>query len=356
MASNLERTLASMAAKELPAMLVTDMGNIRWLTGFTGSFGVVVLQAEGCVLITDSRYSVQAREQVTNMEVVIYASPQRLNQVLAQELEKRQVVRMGFEPSVTVSTWEDWRKDFPKVELVLEREVIPNLRMVKSADEVEAIRQACVLADACFAHVLPQIKVGVVEYDLALEVEFFFRRHRAPLAFEVISVSGPNSAKPHGRPSERKFEPGDFLTLDFGCGVNGYFSDITRTVVIGEATPRHELIYNRVLESQVAAIEALRPGANGREVDALVRSILDKDDLSKYFGHGLGHGLGSAVHDVGRLSAGVSQPIEVGQVWTVEPGVYIDGWGGVRIEDDIVITPEGCEVLTHSPKQLMVVS
>lgn len=352
--TNLQRALDSMAQQNVEAMLVSDIGNVRWLTGFTGSFGFAILSPHGSIFVSDSRYSVQAVEQVTEMEVVIFATPQKLTDVLAGCVKRLGVSTLAFEASVAYATWAEWRDALKGVNLEANAKVLSPLRMIKTADEIAAITEACQLADACFAHVERMLRPGVVEYDIALDIEFFFRRHRATLAFDVIAVSGPNSAKPHGKPTEKVLEVGDFVTLDFGCGIRGYNSDITRTVVIGEASDWHKMIYNRVLESQVAAIEAMKPGANGRDVDILVREILDKDNLSQYFGHGLGHGLGSAVHDIGRLSMTTDQPIEVGQVWTIEPGVYIDGRGGVRIEDDIVITESGCDILTTSPKELMV--
>lgn len=352
--TNLQRTLASMAQHNVEAMLVSDIGNVRWLTGFTGSFGFVIVSEKGSVFISDARYSVQALEQVTEMEVVIFATPQKLIDVLASCVTRLGLTSLAFEASVAYVTWAEWRDTFKGVNLEPNAKVLSPLRMIKTPEEIAAITEACQLADACFAHVERMLRPGVVEYDIALDIEFFFRRHRATLAFDVIAVSGPNSAKPHGKPTEKVLEVGDFLTLDFGCGIRGYNSDITRTVVIGEASDWNKMIYNRVLESQVAAIEAMKPGANGRDVDILVREILDKDNLSQYFGHGLGHGLGSAVHDIGRLSMTTDQPIEVGQVWTIEPGVYIDGRGGVRIEDDIVITESGCDILTKSPKELMI--
>ena len=167
-------------------------------------------------------------------------------------------------------------------------------------------------------------------------------------------ASGPNSAKPHGRASERKLEAGDFLTLDFGAKLDGYNSDLTRTVVIGEPSARHEEIYGQVLKAQLASLEAMLPGVPAKDVDSLARTILDERDLAQYFGHSLGHGLGTEVHDVGRLGPGSPHTLAVGQVWTVEPGVYIDGWGGVRIEDDVVIREGGVEILNSTTKELLV--
>jgi Xaa-Pro aminopeptidase len=174
------------------------------------------------------------------------------------------------------------------------------------------------------------------------------------LAFAPIVVSGERSARPHGHPSEKRLERGDFVTMDFGAKLNGQCSDLTRTVVIGEASDRHKEVYAAVLEAELAGIAALVPGANAKDVDGVARGLLGKHNLAEYFGHGLGHGLGSVVHDLGRLAPTSTDIIEVGQVWTVEPGVYIPGFGGVRIEDDVLVTQNGPEVLTSARKQLLV--
>jgi Xaa-Pro aminopeptidase len=195
---------------------------------------------------------------------------------------------------------------------------------------------------------------GVSEYDIQLDLEFFIKRQGAEVAFAPTVVSGPNSAKPHGKAGERKLEVGDFVTLDLGAKKDGYCSDITRTFVIGEASERHKEVYGQVLAAQVAAIEALKVGTPANEPDSLSRSILAEKGLDQYFGHGLGHGLGRAVHDYGGLAPSSKDTIEAGQVWTVEPGVYIEGFGGVRIEDDVHVTAEGPQILTHFPKELMV--
>ena len=286
---NLSRVLESMAAQKLPAAFISDIENVRWLTSFTGSFGYILITEKESVFISDSRYALQAREQVQGMTVVIYSTPQKVTDVIAAEMARLGVTQCGFEPSATYSVWEDWSKAWPTISLVSMGNLMPPLRMIKSPEEVAKIREACVLADKCFEHVQRMLVPGMVEYDISLDIEFFFRRHGATIAFDPIVASGPNSAKPHARPTQRKLVVGDFLTLDFGAGVGGYHSDITRTVVIGEASDRHRAIYGRVLESQVAAIEAMKPGANGKDVDKLVRDIMDKDDLSQYFGHGLGH-------------------------------------------------------------------
>ena len=193
-------------------------------------------------------------------------------------------------------------------------------------------------------------------FCVSLSMEDFLRKHGATLAFDPIIVSGERTARPHGDPSEKKIQKGEFVTFDIGARIDGYCSDITRTVVMGPATDRQREVYEHLLKAQVACIDAMKPGANGKEVDGLARSILDEKDLAQYFGHGLGHGLGALVHDTGRLSPIVEQDIKVGQVWTIEPGVYIEGFGGMRIEDDIVITEGEPDVLTTFPKNLIEVS
>lgn len=353
--SSLDRLRQQMASEGVGMMLASSMMNLRWLTGFTGSSGMAFVSGSDAVFVTDSRYDVQAREQVTNMDVVIYSSPRSLLEVVVEELSKRGLSgELGFEPSVSYEAWQSWQEKFAGFTLKPAGNVFPPLRMIKTAEEIAKIEAACKLADACMAHVQRMIQPGVSEWDISLDVEFFFRRSGAELAFEVIAVSGPNSAKPHGRASERKLERGDFVTLDFGCNLEGYNSDITRTFIVGEASDRHAFIYSKVLEAQVAAIEAIKPGVSSKAVDAVARDILRDAELGDYFGHGLGHGLGLDVHDYGSLSPSRDMPIEVGQVWTVEPGVYIPGFGGVRIEDDIVVEPTGARILTHFPKQMLV--
>jgi len=225
--------------------------------------------------------------------------------------------------------------------------------MIKSADEVEKVRKCCEITDAALELLMKRLRPGVSELELLWTFEDFLRTHRATPAFDTIVLSGPRTARPHGRPGERRLQRGDFVTFDLGACLDGYNSDITRTFVLGPASERQREVYEQLLEAQVACVDAMRPGANGREVDALARKILDEKDLAQYFGHGLGHGLGAQVHDSGRLSSNVDQDIELGQIWTIEPGVYIEDFGGIRIEDDILITESGCEVLTSFTKHLI---
>lgn len=353
MSANLRRLQERMRENEVPALFVSDILNVQWLSGFTGSSGFAAVTQDEAVFLTDSRYTIQAREEVEGMRVEWYQRPKPFEEFVSENLTALGVTRVGFETSVSYSTWKEWTEKIGGVEWFPDDGTITPLRMIKTDEEVELIREACGITDACLEHLARMMQPGVSEYDILLDLEFFIRRSGAEVAFEPTVVSGPNSARPHGKATERKLERGDFLTLDLGARKNGYCSDITRTFVIGEADDRHREVYGQVLKAQIAAIEALIPGTAAKETDRIARQVLDEKDLSKYFGHGLGHGLGRAVHDYGGLGPRSDDTIEAGQVWTVEPGVYIEGFGGVRIEDDVLVTDSGPEILTHFPKELM---
>lgn len=353
--SNLHRLREKMAAAGISALLVSDIANVKWLTGFTGSFGYVLVTADQARFITDSRYTLQAQEQIQEMPTFWFQSPHTFDGFMALNASEMNIPELHFEgASVTFATYEKWRDGLSSIQLKGAPDLIAQLRMIKTPDEVEKIKQACGVADACFAHVQRMIQPGVSEWDVSLDIEFYIRRSGYELAFEPIVVSGERSARPHGRASEKKLEVGDFVTMDFGAKVRGYCSDITRTVVVGKPTDRHHEIYNQVLKAQLASLEMMKPGVKASAVDARAREVFDEIDLAKHFGHGLGHGLGSLVHDTGRMNTTSTDVLEPGQVWTVEPGVYIPGFGGVRIEDDVVVTDTGIEILTHSPKDLLV--
>jgi Xaa-Pro aminopeptidase len=342
-----------MAAQGIKAMLLSNPDSISWLTGFTGSFGRVLVTPERAVLITDSRYTLQAGEQADGFEVKTFASPVNGDEFLATQISEIGVDQIGFEGGyVTHATWEKWSGALG-AKLQSAPDIISQLRMKKTPDEIEKVRRACGISDAAFDHICRIIRPGISEIDVAIELEFFMRKQEATSAFDIIAVSGERSARPHGTPSEKRLEEGDFLTMDFGARVEGYNSDMTRTVVVGTASPRHKEVYETVLEAQLEALHAIRPGAQARDVDRLARDVLATRNLDQYFGHGLGHGLGRLVHDSGRMAATSEDTFAPGQIWTVEPGVYIPGFGGVRIEDDVLVTDDGIEILTHSTKELL---
>lgn len=353
--SNLTRLQERLAQHDIPALVVTSMPNVRWASGFTGSAGTVLLAPDKAAFFTDGRYTLQACEQVKEMPSYTTTNDKPIHAWIAEKCAEWGVAKLGFEGDhVTYNTYKSWAEKLDGIELFGCADHIGVLRMVKSAEEIECIRRAVDLTDACFKNVLPRVQAGVTDLDIALEIEFFIKRNGAKLAFDPIVVSGHRSALPHGTPSEKVVEVGDFVTMDFGAQVDGYCADLTRTVVIGEATPRHAEVYQAVLEAQLAAIEACKPGVEAREIDKIARDSLQAKGLAQHFTHGLGHGLGGVVHDNGRFSSISDNVLEAGQVWTVEPGVYIEGWGGCRIEDDIVITDSGCEILNKAPKTMLV--
>lgn len=353
--TSLQKLRNKMSAESVEAVLVTDLANVAWLTEFSGSAGMVLAGKESACFLTDGRYTAQASVEVRDMPVRVYNPPVRQIDFVAQNARDLGVSKIGFESeNVTFATYQDWKGAFGEIELIPLNAFVSPLRMVKNASEIERLEQVCGIADAAFAHVLPSIQPGVREYDVMLELELFFRRQGAASAFDIIVASGARSALPHGRATEKVIEEGDLVTLDFGAKKDGLNSDITRTVMVGEPTARQREIYELVLKAEVACIEAIRPGMAAKDLDAIARNIFAQSGVSENFTHSLGHGLGRLVHDYGRLATSSTDTIEEGQVWTIEPGVYFDGWGGVRIEDDVVVTAEGARVLTKSPKELLV--
>lgn len=352
--SSLKRLQATLKKHQIEAILVSNNINIQWLTGFSGSWGYAIVTEDKALFITDSRYAIQASQEVKELEVTSYGTGTTHTEFIKSYLKQYHIDKLHFEQSTSFEEWQEWAKAFAPVELVPEPHILESLRSIKTDEEIEKLRKSCALADACMAHVQRMIQPGIREYDLTLEIEFFFRRHSANLAFSPIIVSGANSAKPHGKPTEKRLEPGDFVTLDFGCILAGYNSDITRTFVVSEASHKHTEIYNAVLEAQIAAIQGLKPGMMGVEVDKIARDIISGYGYGSYFQHGLGHSLGRLCHDGQRLNPESLVMVEPGQVWTIEPGIYIEGFGGVRIEDDVVVTKKSVEILTHSPKELLV--
>jgi Xaa-Pro aminopeptidase len=352
--SNLTRLRERMEKESVSALLVTTIQNIRWLSGFTGSTAVALVTADKAYLITDSRYTLQAKSEVNDLEVIIFERPQTLEECIGEQFKSMGATEVGFESSISYGAWKKRTETLSEFKWIDAPDMIRDLRMIKTPDEIRRIKEACKLADACIGHISGLIQAGRSEYDIGLDIEFFYRRNGAEVAFDPIVASGPNSAKPHAHPGERLVAKGDFVTIDCGGKLDGYCSDITRTFVIGEASDRHKEVYNLVLQAEDECCHLLKAGANGRDIDGHARTILDQKDLAKYFGHGLGHGLGIDVHDPGGLSSAVDQPIHEGMVFTIEPGVYIEGFGGVRIEDDVLVTNGEPEILTSYPKELTI--
>lgn len=350
----LARLRERLAALEADALLVTGPENRRYLSGFTGSAGVLVITAGDAVLMTDFRYVEQAAAEAPAFRVVRHGRPD--TDTLRPLLDAMGVRRLAYEPAgLTAADLARYREGCPGVAWVPAESAVEALRRVKDAGEVARIARAQALCCRVWEAFLPEIRPGVRERDLALELEFRIRRAGADdRAFPFIVVSGPRSSLPHGTATDRVIQPGDLVTFDFGAQVDGYHSDLTRTVVVGRASAEQRRIYELVLRAQEAGLAAIRAGVTGRDADAAAREIIAGAGHGDHFGHGLGHGVGLAVHEAPRMAPhGADAPLEAGAVVTVEPGIYVPGFGGVRIEDLVVVGDGGVENLTPAPKALL---
>ena len=354
------RRKALAAAREAGAdsLLVTHGADVRWMSGFTGSNGVVAIAGGRAALFTDGRYTTQARAEVPDLRVVVGKKPAA---TLALEwLAARGATRCAFDARHTsVASLESMRKALPKelgaarrTFFVAGEALTARLREVKDADEVAVIRRAADLGCELFADLQEHIAAGASEMDVALELEYRARQSGAEaMSFETIVAGGKRSALPHGRATLQPLPRRGFVTLDFGVVLEGYCSDMTRTVHLGKGSPRAKQVYGAVLEAQEAAIAAVAPGVPCAAVDRAARSVLEHAKLGKWFSHSTGHGVGLEIHEGPRLAAGVDQVLEPGMVITIEPGVYLADEFGVRIEDMVLVTESGGEVLTAaSPK------
>ncbi len=349
------RARSAMVEAGVEALLVTDPLNRRYLTGLSGTAGSALLTADRQILLTDFRYVEQAKQEAPDWELVQYED---FYPELGKLLGQLQVGRVGFEShKVTVKQHQDLQaKTGARVEWVPLEGLVERLRAIKSAEELALLRQAVAIADAAFTHIVGFLRPGVTEREVAVELEFFMRRQGAEgLAFPSIIGSGPNGALPHARPSQRPLAIGDLVVLDFGAVWQGYHSDITRTVAIGRVDEEQRAIYELVRQAQAVGVAAVQPGREGREVDAEARRVIQEAGYGDYFGHGLGHGVGLEVHeDPPRLSRLSESRLEPGMVTSVEPGIYLPGRFGVRIEDLVVVTADGPQVLTQSSKELII--
>ena len=343
-------------AAGLDALIVLDLADIRYLAGFTGSAGLLVLSADGTdAFLTDFRYQSQvAQELDPALEVRIES--EGLLKMSRELLVGRGVSRVGFErEQLSYRAWYEW-SDRGSPDLVPVEEWIEELRAIKSAPEIAAIRKACRIADETFEGILKQVRTGVTERELAVRLELELAARGAEGAsFETIVAFGERSALPHARPGARELRRGDVVLFDFGAVADGYVSDITRTVAFGEPAAEMREVYALVLEAAAAAAGGIRAGMTGPEADALARDVIESGGHGPRFGHSLGHGIGLEVHEAPRLGRKSQDLLEAGMTVTIEPGVYLDGVGGVRIEDDAVVTETGVELLTSAPKDQLIV-
>jgi Xaa-Pro aminopeptidase len=345
---------ATMTASNLDGLLVTHLDFVRYLTGFTGSAGLLVLLPNSADFLTDSRYAVQAKQQVKWAKVTIVTGG-LLDSLKTLKSVAGRNKRLGYPGEyLTVTNRERIAKAIPEALLIPADYLFAQLGWVKDSVEIANIKKACAITDEVFVRILPLIRPGIGENELAAEMEYqMVMLGSDKPAFETIVASGPRSAMPHGVASKRKVKNGEFITFDFGATVNGYVSDITRTVVVGKASPRHKKIYNWVLKAQLAGIRKVRAGVMGRDVDKACRDIINKSGYGKTFGHGTGHGIGYYIHVGPRLAATSPDKLLPGNVVTIEPGIYVAGFGGVRIEDDVLVTAKGGIVLNRAEKKLL---
>ena len=355
-ATRAERLAERLAERELDSLLVGDLTNVRWLTGFTGTNGMALIGPGLNLFVTDFRYVEQAEAQVP-------ASFERAlgKAELAEEAVRRMSGRVGFDDAhVSVKQFERLRKLAPEgVELVPAAGLVEELRAVKDAVEVEAIRAATALADEVFAELAERGFVGRTEHEIAVDAEFGFRRRGASgTSFPPIVAGGPHGALPHAEPRRVPIEADTLVVVDMGCVLDGYCSDCTRTFATGESLPEEmRAVYDLVLRSQLAALDAVRAGRDGKSIDSVARDLIAAEGRGDQFGHGLGHGVGLEIHEAPRLSQSAPKtPLLAGEVVTVEPGVYVPGAFGVRIEDLVVVSADGPPaILTSFPKDLTVV-
>ncbi|MGH9377789.1 MAG: M24 family metallopeptidase [Terriglobia bacterium] len=338
-------------ARGLPFLVVTNPPNVFYLTGFRGSAGVVVSGPSGALLLVDPRYTIQAAEQAHGVGVKEVTTG--LFHAAGRRLQKLRARRIGFEDShLTVAEFHRFRNEGPPdAKWKAAGGLIEDLRVVKDDLEIEQIRAACRLTSEAFEEVLPQACPGVLERDLASELDFRMRRKGADgAAFETIVASGLRGALPHARPSVKPLKAGELVIFDLGAILGGYAADMTRTVYLGVPGKRVRFLYQAVLEAEQAAIGALHPGMRAGEADSAARRWLAAKKLDKLFTHSTGHGVGVEIHERPRLGRGEKTPLPARSVVTVEPGIYIKGFGGIRIEDTALVGPAGVEILTPAAK------
>jgi Xaa-Pro dipeptidase len=352
-----ERLRARLEELGVDALLVTGLPNVRYLTGFTGSNAQVVVGSAGCLFLTDGRYSAQSGHEVADLERRVYLDERTPH--LVRACADLGAGRVGVEPEgLTYGEWQRLTEAAGSIELVPTGGEVEALRRVKDAAEVEAIARAQETADAAFARVvLGGLREGVTERELALELDVAMRRAGADdRGFETIVAFGEQAAEPHHEPTDRPLGRGDVVKVDFGARAEGYHSDMTRTVALGEPPSRLREIRDVVAASQAAGIDAARAGATLREVDLAARSVVEEAGLGDAFPHGLGHGVGLEIHEVPflRRDSPEDERLAPGTVVTIEPGVYVPGLGGVRIEDMVEVTADGPRLVARSPRDLIV--
>ena len=341
--------------RKLDALIVSAPPNVRYLSGYTGSNGVLLVWQSGAILFTDPRYEIQAAEE-TDCRVEVVRGP--LFPALLKTAARKKFRRLGFEPGrLFYDAYETLKSGLPLgASLYPVSGLVETARMIKSEWELALIRRSVITNSKALEHTLARLRPGQRESEIAARLEFQMRLYGAEKpAFETIVASGARTALPHAQPTSRPIESNTLLLIDMGATQDGYASDMTRTVFLGRPAPKMKRLYGAVLEAQLAGIAAVRAGVTAGQVDRAARSVLRAHGLEKAFVHSTGHGLGLEIHEVPRIGRQDGTRLAAGMVITIEPGVYIEGAGGIRIEDTVAVTASGCEVLTPTSKQLLVI-
>jgi Xaa-Pro aminopeptidase len=356
--SRIDRLRFSFSTIRADAFLVSELHNIRYLCGFTGSAAMLLIEPGRATLFTDSRYTFQAHEEVTGarIEIVKHGLIRAVGDTLRKGLGRRHRVAVAYSSAhVTVGQLMALQRAAgSRVRWLDGGNAVDKLRAVKDGHEIAKMRAAAILISEVFTEALPLIKVGITELDLAAELEYAMKRKGASgPSFETIVAAGAHSAWAHARPSSKPLRKSELVVIDQGAILHDYCSDMTRTVFLGRATAKVRRMYHAVLAAQEAARAAIRPGVSAESVDLAARRVLKAERLAQYFTHSTGHGLGLEVHEMPRLGKGEKTILEEGMVITIEPGVYVEGFGGIRIEDDVVITSDGAVDLTTAPREFL---
>jgi Xaa-Pro aminopeptidase len=343
-----------MAKTEAEALLVTKFSNVTYLTGFTGDDSYLLVMPDRELLITDGRYTTQLAEECPQLELEVRTPKVPMIEAVTKVIKRTRLTKLAIEAdSMTVALKESISENVPPLQIVSTRGLVEQLREIKDGDEVEAIRRAIEHAERAFQVIRASLRPEQTELQVANELEYQIRSFGgAACSFPPIIAVGPRAALPHATPTDRRIGESDFILIDWGAKSPRYMSDLTRVLVTGKISPKLERIYGVVLKAQLAAISAIRPGALMSDVDAAARRVIEKAGFGPKFNHGLGHGIGLEIHESPRMAATEKRPLKTGMVVTVEPGIYFPGWGGVRIEDDVLVTRGGNEVLSHVDKEL----
>lgn len=342
-----------LSSLNLDAIIFSNLENIRYLCGFTGSDCLLFLTQKDTFFLTDSRYWTQAEQEVSDAKILKYKK--KIDAICSLILDLS-IKTIGFESnSITFYFYDLLLKNVEgNIKLIPLEDEIKNLRAIKDENELNLIKTSINISSKAFEHVLGMIKEGVLEKDIAIEMEFYMKRNGAQaIGFDIIVASGKRSSLPHGKASNKPIEKGDLIVIDFGARFDGYYSDQTRTIILGKATDEHKKIYNLVKETLNRTIEYIRPGISIFKLDEIARNHIRSYGYGDYFGHGLGHGIGLSIHEDPQINWENKDFLKKGVVFTVEPGIYIPEWGGIRIEDMVVVTKNGFELLTYLPKELI---